>query len=80
MRASECDIYRLLVYDATGRSHSGGRLPLEPDSCLGPGSGGMLQIGEAQGGRGGVGMSVSLPCVEAEPPVIQTPVNASMFG
>src|SRR6266853_4000040 len=44
------------------------------------GRGATPQMAEAHGGRGGVGIRVSLPCVAAVPPVIQTPVNALMSG
>src|SRR6266481_7945835 len=47
---------------------------------LGPGTGAASQIADAQGGSGGVGMSNSLPWLAADPPIMQVPVNVSMFG
>ena len=47
---------------------------------LGPGVGATPQISDAQGGRGGVGMRNSLPCVAAVPPVMQVPVKVLMSG
>src|SRR6266853_5935840 len=47
---------------------------------LGPGTGATPQIADAQGGRGGVGISDSLPCVAAEPPLMQAPVKVSMLA
>jgi hypothetical protein len=47
---------------------------------LGPGVGATLHIASAQGGSGGVGMSNSLPCVAAEPPVWHVPVNVFLSG
>ena len=44
------------------------------------GRGATPQMAVAHGGRGGVGISVSLPCVAAVPPVMQTPVKALMLG
>ena len=44
---------------------------------LGPGTGATPQIADAQGGKGGVGISISLPWVAAEPPLMQAPVNVS---
>jgi hypothetical protein len=46
----------------------------------GLGTGGTPQIAEAQGGRGGVGISNSFPWVAAEPPLIQAPVKVSLLG
>ena len=34
-------------------------------------------MAEAQGGKGGVGISNSLPWVAAEPPLMQAPVKVS---
>src|SRR5258708_5157411 len=47
---------------------------------LGPGTGATPQIADAQGGRGGVGISDSLPWVAAEPPLMQTPVKVSLLA
>jgi len=47
---------------------------------LGPGTGATSQIADAQGGRGGVGISDSLPWVAAEPPLMQAPVKVSRLG
>src|SRR5260370_6665093 len=47
---------------------------------LGPGTGATPQIADAQGGRGGVGISDSLPWVAAEPPLMQAPVKVSLLG
>src|SRR6266403_1659461 len=44
------------------------------------GRGGTPQTCGAQGGSGGVGMRSSLPCVAADPPVMQVPVNVSLSG
>ena len=46
----------------------------------GLGTGETPQTADAQGGRGGVGISNSLPWVAAEPPLIQEPVKVSMLG
>ena len=46
----------------------------------GLGAGATPQIADAQGGRGGVGISDSLPWVAAEPPVMQVPVKVSMLA
>src|SRR5260370_18987618 len=43
------------------------------------GTGGVPQIADAQGGRGGVGISNSLPWVAAEPPLVQAPVKVSLL-
>src|SRR5258708_14148904 len=37
-------------------------------------------MAEGQGGSGGVGIRVSLPCVEGVPPVMDAPVNILMSG
>jgi hypothetical protein len=54
-----------------------------PDFCRygtgGLGTGARPQTADAQGGRGGVGISNSLPWVAAEPPFIQAPVNVSLL-
>src|SRR5438477_8536730 len=44
------------------------------------GRGATPQMAEAHGGRGGVGISVLLPCVAAVPPVMHTPVYILMSG
>jgi hypothetical protein len=43
------------------------------------GTGATSQMADAQGGRGGVGISNSLPWVAAEPPLIQAPVKVSLL-
>jgi hypothetical protein len=48
---------------------------------FGPGRGATPQTEDAQGGSGsGVGMRTSFPWVDAEPPVLHTPVKVSLFG
>src|SRR5260370_24333102 len=47
---------------------------------LEPGTGATPQIADAQGGRGGVGISDSLPWVAAEPPLMQAPVKVSLLA
>ena len=49
---------------------------------FGPGRGAAPQTEDAQGGSGsGVGMMrTSFPWVDAEPPVLHTPVKVSLFG
>jgi|HubBroStandDraft_1064217.scaffolds.fasta_scaffold2119306_1 hypothetical protein len=54
---------------------------------LGPGVGATPQIADAQGGRGGVGISSSLPCLDGEQlgsvagsHVIHLPVKVSLLG
>ena len=54
---------------------------------LGPGRGGTPQMAVGQGGRGGVGMSTPLPCLDGEQlgsvaglQVMQTPVKVAMSG
>jgi hypothetical protein len=56
-------------------------------SIGGFGSGATPQIADAQGGRGGVGISSPLPCIDAEQlgsvaglHVIQLPVKVSLLG
>jgi hypothetical protein len=53
----------------------------------GLGSGGTPQIADAQGGRGGVGISSPLPCLDGEQlgsvaglQVMQLPVKVSLLG
>ena len=46
----------------------------------GLGKGATPQMTDAQGGRGGVGIRNPFPWVEAEPPVMQTPVKVLMSG
>jgi hypothetical protein len=53
----------------------------------GLGTGGTPQIADAQGGRGGVGISAPLPCLDGEQlgsvaglHVIQLPVKVSLLG
>jgi hypothetical protein len=47
---------------------------------FGPGKGGTPQMADAQGDRGGVGIRVSLPWVDALPPVMHWPVKVLMSG
>src|SRR5437016_433040 len=44
------------------------------------GNGATPQMGDAQGGSGGVGMRNSFPWVRAEPPVLHVPVNVFRLG
>jgi len=46
----------------------------------GLGTGVTSQTADAQDGRGGVGIRASFPCVAAEPPFMQAPVNVSRLG
>ena len=55
------------------------RLDGWPYGIGGLGTGETPQIADAQGGRGGVGISNSLPWVAAEPPLIQAPVKVSLL-
>jgi hypothetical protein len=54
---------------------------------LGPGVGATPQMADAQGGRGGVGISSTFPCLDGEQlgsvaglHVIQLPVKVSLLG
>ena len=55
------------------------RLIVWPYGIGGLGTGETPQIADAQGGRGGVGISSSLPWVAAEPPLIHAPVKVSLL-
>ena len=81
---------RPLAYLRDGRA--GEADPIAPYSVLrygigGFGSGGTPQIADAQGGRGGVGISSPFPCLDGEQfgsvaglHVIQVPVKVSLLG
>src|SRR5437899_9683276 len=75
-RVGRCATLDLRSFASVGQCGQGIRGP----STFALGRGGTPQTSGAQGGSGGVGMRESLPCVAAEPPVMQVPVNVSPSG